>query len=226
MLKSYSGFKVIILLLMVWLISSCQQKLFPIDSLNTLTIEQEVPLHRKITAVSSGNNVEGVTGTIWHHHNATHKDSVAIWGYVMGLENQIMYQNVIYATIDHHQKKNPFEVQSMRQDSGILHLRIKPGFYDLVINPVSFRIEAFSFNNLDLKGGDSVAFIVVAPESDIYKINNEYVDKSNFNQKLNKQKWHQRLFNPRYLQYYVNGKKVKQKITNNKPVKVKKKSKD
>jgi len=214
--------QLLIILLITVAIVGCQQQLFPVDRLNTLTIEQEVPLHRKIESINTGNTAEGVSGTIWHHQNATHKDSVAIWGYVMGLENQIMYQNVVYATIDHHQKKNPFEVQSMRQDSGILHLRIKPGFYDFVINPVSFRIEAFSFNNLDLKGGDSVAFIVVAPESDIYKINNEYVDKSNFNQKLSKQKWYQRLFKPNYLQYYVNGKRVKQKITNNKPKKVKK----
>jgi len=218
--------QLLIILLIVITLVGCQQQLFPIDSLNTLTIEQETPLHRKIESINTGNTAEGVSGTIWHHQNATHKDSVAIWGYVMHVHNRYIFRGVIFSTIDLNNEKDPVEVQSVNQDSGIIHIRIKPGLYDLVAYPSSPRASSFVFNKLDLKGGDSVAFIVVAPESNGYKYNGDNTEWNNFNHKLNKQKWYQRLFKPRYLQYYVNGKKVKQKITNNKPVKVKKKKRD
>jgi len=206
----------IVLLCAVSALWGCSQAQFPKSINNPITIEQETVQHNDIDFVSAGNQNKGATFSMWRYKNATHPDSVAIWGYAMEAKTRKLFNNIWFVSIDKHIGKESYNFENISTPSGILYKKIKPSTYDIFFGPESMFMPGFEFHDLSLEGGDSLSIIIIVPEKSSNNSPQDEQRKRSFRNRIEQAQAKSYLFKRTFLEYYVNGKKTRQKVTPNK----------
>jgi len=205
------------ILFLLWLsplLLSCQQNLFPVDNLNTLTIAQRATYNQSVAYVMTGNHIEGTTANLWHYEEATNSDSAVFCGYVMSIPDRDFFSRnmlTIYRNTD--SQKATIDFTSGETD--LIFKKLMPGNYSIDIKPVALFETGFLFHDIELKAGDSLAFLIVIPAMTDNEVPNYAKERGEYAARLSFKKWHQRLFTNDYLYFDVNGKRVKRKVTAN-----------
>jgi len=198
------------------ILSGCSVSYFPKNALNPLTIGQEAIGHTDMQYVSAGNHNEGTVHGLWRFNNATHQDSAVVWGYVMHVPSQKLFKNHWFVVADLSMQEYKPVADILNDTTGIIHQKLAAGTYDINIYPESLVYKGISLYDLTLSGGDSVCVVVMVPGLDKLEEKEGIAARQAFLDMVRYSPRNKKSMQKHYIQYYINGKQVRQKVTSHK----------